>query len=361
MHLAFITVARSDFSRLLPTLKKVNTSSEHDLHLMVAGNHESEQFGQSITEITEQKLPINCQIKCSEVPASKSAEILQGVSEYISENKLDYLVILGDRFEMLAAAQAATLARLPIIHIGGGYKTAGAFDDSIRHAITQLSSVHMVATEGCLQRVTQMGVETQRTFLTGAPDLEILEAIETLERHDFCQEVGLPKDEDFVLVTLHPETLATPTENRRYIKEFEKFLSTIDVNVLITAPCADPGADEIFKMIDRCKTKKGFVYRQSLGGRLYINALRQAAVVIGNSSSGIIEAGSFNVPVINIGCRQEGREQNGNVVNCEFSSSVLSDEFHKLLSGSMTYGLGRNIYGDSQFSDRFLKICSKLN
>ena len=333
----------------------VRDSEDHNLHLLVAGNHNDNQYGKTCEEIKDAGFTVSAQIPSNSSVAKSAAAVLEGIYAYLSSHKVDFLVILGDRFEMLSAAQAAILAQTPIIHIGGGYTTTGAIDNSIRDAISKLSKYHLVATEKCKEKVISLGEKEDFINITGAPDLEILTQVDYLSRKEFCQEVGLDEIMPFLLVTIHPETMLDPEEHKKCINQFGEFLLELDCPVIMTSPCADPGAQDIFMMIEFLKNNEDFIYRTSLGGRLYVNALRHASIVVGNSSSGIIEAGSFEVPVINVGSRQKGREQNKNVLNSSFNLATLlkvcqkanTDEFRESLRGI------QNIYGDGKFVGKF--------
>lgn len=362
MNLAFITVARSDFSRLRPTMEAIQKSPKHHLKLIVAGNHSSQTFGNSLDEIEAAGFDISAQIGFDGDMSESSAKILTGLSTYFQKESIDAFVILGDRFEMLAAAQAAAFNKVPIIHIGGGYTTLGAIDDQIRDAITVLSTTHLVATKECSDKVISRGAKAEQVFLTGAPDLELIRQVKCLTKSEFCEEVGLPQ-EAFVLVTFHPETKHSAAEHVEAVENVKLFLSELPCNVLITAPCADEGNEELLKMIQELEVLSHVYYRQSLGGRLYVNALNHTTVVIGNSSSGVIEAGSFSVPVINVGGRQAGREQNENVINSSFQLKDLQKAYETSQEKMFLEGLksSENIYGDGFFARKFLEVLKNFN
>lgn len=357
MIFGFISVARSDFGRLKPVMELIRDSEVHSLRLIVAGNHLAETYGSSVNEIESSGFAIDCNIKSSGRPAESSAAILSELYTYLDDTNIDYLIVLGDRFEMLAAAQAATLARVPIIHIGGGYTTEGAIDNSIRDAITALSNQHLVATKKCFDKVLGIVPDRSKVHLCGAPDLEILTQVPYITKDEFCEEVGLTPKEKFILVTLHPETKMSSEEHGNSVAVFREFLSQLNTQILVTAPCADPGSNEIFEMIDELIEADKIIYKKSLGARLYINALRYTSLVLGNSSSGIIEAGSFRVPVINVGDRQKGREQNVNVINSTYNVDDLIKSYTKAISDNfIAEFMGVNIYGDGQFTAKFSEI-----
>ncbi len=364
MKIAAISVARSDFGRLFPTLEKISKCNELSLELIVAGNHTVKKFGGSISEIEKSGLKISKIINHNSTSiADISADILTHLSAFLNSSKPDYIIILGDRFEMLAAAQAAFLSQIKIIHIGGGYQTAGAIDDRIRHAISQLSDIHLTATVECQKRVQKMVQKKENIFLTGAPDLEILLNTPLLKKSDFYQTCQLNENEPFILVTLHPETLCSNLDNKKFVDLFEKFLEQTNEQILFTAPCADPGNELIFEMIHRLKANsKKYKFIESLGMSLYTSALHFADMMIGNSSSGIIEAATMGTPVMNVGNRQKGREQNTNVVNARFDLNELSTAYKTLKSKDFRQKIQptQNIYGDGSFSTKFIELLKNL-
>ena len=363
-RITFISVARSDFGRLYPTIEAVKNDPDLELQLIISGNHNSEKYGDSIDEIKSKGLNIDLQIPINQKSlAGISSEITHGLNKWFSEEQTDYFVILGDRYEMLAAAQSAFLNNIPIVHIGGGYETAGAIDDRIRHAITQLSKYHFTATQKCQDRVIALLGNNKGVFLSGAPDLEILKRTETLTKKEFYDACGLETDRPFVLVTIHPETLLSLEDNERNLKVFGTFLKTIEEQVLITAPCADPGSEKVFEMIDDLKTsRKGLVYIKSLGMRKYASAMKYADMMIGNSSSGIIESASMGIPVLDVGCRQGGRERNPNVLNSSYDLVELQEKYLTLKSTEFKKMSSQisNIYGSEEFSRGFVNFLNCL-
>ena len=362
--IAFISVARSDFGRMYPSLVKIQESEDLQLQMIVSGNHCSDKFGSSIDEITSSGLNVDhvLDLKSTDM-AGVSSEILTGLNELFKTDPPDHLIILGDRYEMLAAAQAAFLRNIPIIHVGGGYQTSGAIDDRIRHAISQLSTYHFTATEKCRQRVKELIGSEENVFLSGAPDLEILKNVELMSKEQFYKECNLQGNRPFILVTLHPETLKSEKENEVFVGEFEKFLLAVDEQILMTAPCADPGSELVFAMIERLKeSRNDFTYIESLGMKRYASAMNYAELMAGNSSSGIIESATMGIQVINAGQRQGGREVNANVIHSPFKfedlmASYKSSKCPKFKKMSSKIA---NIYGDGTFSERFLSFINIL-
>jgi len=358
-----ITVARSDFGRQLPLMSCLEESDKYELHLIVSGNHYLQGYGDSLQEIEDSGLPVKMSIPGDGDPATQSALILQQCAEYLQRESCDVFLVLGDRFETLAAAQAALLTQTPLWHIGGGYITIGAIDEQIRHAISKLADYHFVASEGCYEVLLRLGEPERSIFICGAPDLEVLHETELLDRESFCATLGLKEDRDIVLVTFHPETHADRAQNIAYMEEAQKFLVELDAQILISAPCADPGSDVVFEMIGRLQElKPDCVYRKCLGFKLFVNALSHAKCMIGNSSSGIIEAASFRLPVINVGDRQSGRECAGNVIHARYRCLELEEAYKQVESSVFMQSCAKvtNPYGDGAFCKHFLKALNEL-
>lgn len=362
--IAFISVARSDYGRLYPTMEVINNSPDFDLQLLVSGNHSSEKFGKSLDEIKSSGLDITYEIGLSsESMVQVSSQIQIALDKFFCKSPPDLFVILGDRYEMMAAAQAAFFNGIPIIHIGGGYQTSGAIDDQIRHAITLLSTYHFTASENCRRRVIELIGKEENVFLSGAPDLEILKKLDLMTKDEFYESCSLQRNRSFILITIHPETMKSRDKNAEYLQSFEEFLTELEEQVLITAPCADPGANLIFEMIERLqKNCSDLLYIESLGMKRYAAAMKYAEMMIGNSSSGIIESATMGIPVLNIGDRQGGRECNENVLHSSFEKAELLKSYEMLKEPAFKKISSEksNIYGDGEFSSKFIKFITYL-
>jgi UDP-hydrolysing UDP-N-acetyl-D-glucosamine 2-epimerase len=257
---------------------------------------------------------------------SKSMALgLVGFSDVFQRLEPDCILVLGDRYEMFSAVIAALPLNIPVGHIHGGELTIGAFDDSIRHSITKLSHLHFVSTADAAARVRQLGEPPERIFLVGAPALDNLETLQLPEREAFLRSLGLPLDTAPVLATFHPVTrdLAPAAD---LVRPMLEVLMDLDAPIVFTAPNADPGGQAIRATLrDFVERHERAVLLESLGPVAYFALMRDAAFMIGNSSSGIIEAGSFGLPVVDIGDRQSGRVRGGNVVHCVNERSAIAD------------------------------------
>ena len=357
-----VTVARSDYGIYRPVLQRIQEDSGLDLHLFVTGMHLSPEFGMTVQAIEQDGFEISDRVEMllsSETPEgiAKSMGLgTLGFAQAYARSQLDILLVLGDRFEMHAAVVAALPFNIPVAHIHGGELTEGAIDDAIRHSITKMSHLHFVATETYAQRVIQMGEEPWRVVISGAPGLDNFREIQLLSREELGERYDVDLRDPFFLITYHPVTLEyEQTENQ--IDALLAALEETDATLVFTYPNADTGSRLI---IDRVRD---FVARHrrahfliNLGTQGYFSMMSCAAAMIGNSSSGIIEAASFKLPVVNIGNRQKGRVRGKNVIDVGCSrkeilagiSKATSSDFSKAISN-----LG-NPYGDGQAAERIV-------
>jgi UDP-hydrolysing UDP-N-acetyl-D-glucosamine 2-epimerase len=265
---------------------------------------------------------------------------------------VDALLLLGDRFEMLAAGVAAVPLGLPVIHVHGGEVTEGAFDDRSRHALTKLSHLHFVATPRSAERVHQMGEEAWRVRVSGAPGLDELVDFEPLPRPELERLIGLTLDEPPLLVTFHPATLEGDAKGQAR--------TLVDVlagagPVVMTAPNADPGSKDVLDVLRAFAAgARHAVLVESLGHHAYLSLLSMAAAMVGNSSSGIIEAPSFALPVVNVGCRQAGRERAANVIDVPVDAAAIRRAIAHALDPAFRQSLigMTNPYGDGRAGQR---------
>jgi UDP-hydrolysing UDP-N-acetyl-D-glucosamine 2-epimerase len=259
----------------------------------------------------------------------------------------DLVLVIGDRLDMLPSAEATLPFNIPLAHLHGGEVTEGAIDDRIRHAISKLAHLHLVSCESARRHLLAMGEEDWRIVVTGAPGLDTLLAAPPMSRADFLRETGLERiagdDERFILATVHPETNSSdPAAPMRAVLAA---LDELRMPVLFTAPNSDPRGEELKRMLAAWAAGRQFVVAvDTLGSCLYPNALRHAAVMVGNSSSGIIEAGLFGLPVVNVGDRQKGREAGENVRHVKSVPGAIALAMQDAIRQGTTRGAA--IYGD---------------
>ena len=360
--IAVVTVARSDYGIYLPILKKIQADDSLSLHLIVAGAHLTQRFGDTLKEFEADGLPIGSRVEmllASDSPRAISASMglgAIGFSEVYDRIRPDLLLVLGDRFEMHAAVIAALPFRLPVAHIHGGELTLGAFDDALRHSITKLSHLHFASTEQNARRIQQMGEEPWRITVSGAPGLDNLGEMKLLDRGEFASQFGIDLAPDCLLVTYHPATL----EQEDLEQQFLSFLGALENSgkpILFTLSNADTGGQSINGMIHQFVASHPHAQAvASLGTHGYFSAMALASAMVGNSSSGIIEAASFRLPVVNIGNRQAGRMHGANVLDCGSSEGEIVAAIQKACSEEFKKSLAdlSNPYGDGRAAQRIV-------
>lgn len=349
------TSTRADYGLLYWLMKDIEDTSTLQLEILASGTHLSPEFGLSYQQIENDGFLINEKVEMllstdTPVGVVKSMGVAAlGFADALDRMRPDVLVILGDRFEALVAAQAAMIMNIPILHIHGGEITQGAYDDAIRHAITKMSNVHCVSAQEHYHRVVQLGEHPNTVFNVGALGLEHLNRTELLNTDELSKSLGFKLTKPFFLVTYHPVTLSKTDS----LKHFDCLLEALDdypkYQVIITFPNADNGARQLIKKIMSYATiNSGRVFAlASLGQLKYLSALKLAAAVVGNSSSGIIEAPSFNTPTVNVGCRQKGRSCAQSVIHTSTEKEDISNGISKAI---------KNVYGQKFYLNPYEKI-----
>jgi UDP-N-acetylglucosamine 2-epimerase (non-hydrolysing)/GDP/UDP-N,N'-diacetylbacillosamine 2-epimerase (hydrolysing) len=337
IKIGVITVARSDYGIYYPVLSRIHADPQLELCLMVSGMHLSPEFGMTVDDITNDGFPIVAKVDTllsSDGPTgiSKSMGLgTLGFAEVYDQHRPDILLVLGDRFEMMAAALAALPFKIPVAHIHGGELSEGAIDDALRHAITKLSHLHFVATDECARRVLQLGEQAWRITVSGAPGLDNLDTVELLSVEAFEKQYGLSLDPSPLLITYHPVTLEYE-QTRWQVEELLAALDTFERPMVFTLPNADTKSRDIIKLITDFVARHQLRWKfDNLGTRGYFSLMALSAAMVGNSSSGIIEAPSFELPVVNIGRRQQGRTRAKNVIDSGHTRSEIKQAIHKAL------------------------------
>jgi len=323
--IAVFTGTRAEYGLLYWLLKDIQADSELTLQLLVSGTHLSPEFGLTYTQIEQDGFRIDEKIEIllssdSSIGTAKSIGLgVLGFADALARMSPDILVVLGDRFEALAAAQTAMILRIPILHLHGGEITEGAYDDAIRHAITKLSYLHGTSTEKYRQRVIQLGESPARVRNVGAIGLDHLNRGSFMSISELSASLGFDLSSPYFVVTYHPVTLADEDPKSSFKNLLEALDSFEDYQVIITYPNADDGGRQIIPLLENYAAKhpKRVLAVPSLGHNRYLSAVKNAAVVIGNSSSGIIEVPAFDVPTVDIGMRQKGRLAAKSVLHCE--------------------------------------------
>lgn len=365
LQICAVTTTRADYGIMRPLLLKLNEAEWADLKLCVTGTHLLKQFGYTIKEIEKDQLIIDKKIsimsKANSDPIETGkimAKTVSKFSEYFSLDKPDVVLLLGDRFETFEVAAAATVCRIPIIHIAGGETTQGAVDEVFRHSISKMSYLHLASTEEYRKRIIQLGEDPKRVYNTGALGVENVLKVKCLNKDELSRELSFELDKPYGVVTFHPVTL----ENNSAITQLNELLKVLhhhhkEMKFIITKANADQSGEQINYELDRfARNNDNCIVVSSLGTLKYFSAIKYSEVVIGNSSSGIVEVPSFNKPTINIGDRQKGRIQAESVINCRPEEK----EIEKALKKALKYDKKiRNPYGDGKTSDKMLKIIKK--
>lgn len=357
-----VTVARSDYGIYLPILRRIQADPELQLHLIVSGAHLVSAFGHTVAEIQADGFYIGERVEmllASDSPEGIAKSMGMGVigfAQAFARLQPDILMVLGDRFEMHAAALAALPFNIPIVHIHGGELTEGAMDDALRHSLTKLSHLHFASTPEYGRRVVQLGEEPWRVIVSGAPSLDNLHAMKFPTREQLEEQFKFKLQPAPLLVTFHPVTLESD-QTESQISELMAALTEVDMPVIFTMPNADTQNSIIRQYID------GFVSAhlsawcvENFGTKNYFGLMQYAAGMVGNSSSGIIEAPSFGLPVVNIGTRQAGRVRANNVIDVGYTCSEIVAGIQSAITPDFREALSQclNPYGDGHAAEHIV-------
>jgi UDP-hydrolysing UDP-N-acetyl-D-glucosamine 2-epimerase len=359
-----VTVARSDYGIYRPVLCALAARDDVRLQLYVGGMHLLERFGSTVEEIERDGFPIAERVDFllpDDTPQAVAESVGRGViafAEAFTRSRPDVLVVLGDRFEMFAAGIAALPLGLPLAHIHGGELTAGAIDDAMRHALTKLSHLHFVSTEQYAARVRQLGEEEWRVVVSGAPALDALVDFRPLDAEELQAEFGVSFEQPTLLVTFHPETLE-PERTVEHAGEVIAAVRDSGLDAVYTYPNADAGHRRLVELCEEASSSSDR-YRivRNFGTRAYFSVLGRAAAMVGNSSSGLLEAPSFHLPVVNVGSRQRGRVRAANVIDVEAERAAIAAAIQRATSTEFRQSLDglTNPYGDGHAAARIVEV-----
>ena len=339
MKVCIVTGTRAEYGLLYWLMKEIKNDKDLKLQIIATGMHLSPEFGLTYKEI-EKEFKIDKKIEIllsSDTPTgiSKSMGLVQiSFAEAYEELKPDFIVLLGDRFEIFSAATVALVRKIPVVHIHGGEITEGAFDDAFRHSITKMSYLHFTSTKEYRKRVIQLGEEPDRVFNIGAVGLENIHRLKLLSKEEFEKSINFKLNKKNILVTFHPVTLEDSTAKEQFLELLKAIDELEDTNIIFTKANADTDGRIINQMIDDYveKNKNKAITFTSLGQLRYLSAMKYVDVVVGNSSSGIIEVPSFKIGTINIGDRQKGRIKAKSVIDCNPTKKEIKKAFEKLYS-----------------------------
>lgn len=366
LKICIVTGTRAEYGLFYPLLKVIESEELFELQLCVTGMHLSPEFGLTYREIERDGFTINEKVDIllssdTETAVTKSTGLgLIGFADAFNRLKPDLVILLGDRYETLAAAVAAFFAGIPIAHLHGGELTEGAIDDAIRHSITKMSFFHFVSTEEYRKRVIQLGEEPDRVFNVGALGIDNIKKMPLFSKEALEKEINYKFGNKNILVTFHPVTLERNTAEKQF-KELLKALDSFkDVKVIFTKPNADPNDRILMKLIDEYverNPRRAAAYT-SLGQKRYLSAVRYVDAVVGNSSSGIIEVPALGKPTVNIGDRQRGRLKAESVIDCHPQKADIKKALDKAFSREFSDYCKKvdNPYGDGNAAEKILQI-----
>ena len=366
--LAVFTAMRSEYGPLKPLIEAVHRDPDFELRLLVGGGHFVPSLGNTVNEIKEDGFPIYRTFPFLKEGASHGDNFslfFKDIYEYFVSDQPDLVIVLGDRIELLPLANAALLAGVPLAHLSGGESTEGALDNQVRHALTKLSNLHFPATETYGKNLRSMGEEAWRICVSGEPGLDPITSMNFIPKDELYKSLNIPGSKRLISTSFHPDTIGGRVDSG-YLRElFETLTENKDWFFLCTASNPDPGGEAINTSLqDLAKTRpESMRFVPSLGKTRYYSVLRHADLVLGNSSSGIVEAQSFEVPVVNVGTRQQGRLANPNVLHTregvddiiQAMERALSTDFQQVFFGKP------NIYGDGKSCARILTFLKAVN
>lgn len=366
--ICIVTGTRAEYGLLYWLLKEIQDDDDLQLQLVVTGMHLSPEFGLTYRNILADGFVIDAKVEMilsSDTPIGIAKSIglgIIGFADALERIQPDLIVVLGDRYEILAVAQAALVAKVPVAHISGGEITEGAIDEAIRHSLTKMSHLHFVAAESYRLRVIQLGEDPSRVFNFGDPGLDNINRLDLLELDALEKSLNFSLGEFYFLITYHPVTLGNEEPAIAITALFNALDRFPNAKIIITKPNSDTGGRILIEMIDDyCRKNKERVYvSTSLGQVRYLSALKYCSVVIGNSSSGIVEAPAMKKATVNIGRRQSGRLKAGSIIDCNDNANDIEQAIRTAVSPEFQRELYnvKSLYGNSNTSFE-IKECLK--
>ena len=364
-RICVVSGTRADYGLLRWVMEGIRDASDLELQVIATGMHLSPRFGLTYRDIEKDGFAIDAKVDMrldSDTPAGVARSMglgLSGFGEALEQLAPDVMFVLGDRFEMLSAVAAATVARIPVAHAHGGETSEGAFDEGIRHAITKMSHLHFVAAEEYRRRVIQLGEDPARVFLVGGLGLDSIDRLPLYDRAQLESSLDFALGPKNLLVTFHPVTLEQDTAQGQMAELLAAVAELDDTHLIFTMPNADPGGRALMEMVEQFVAghPNARAYT-SLGQLRYLSCLRHVDGVVGNSSSGLIEAPSLGTGTINIGDRQRGRLKAESVIDCAPDRTAIAAAIARLSSPAFQAALTRvrNPYGSGGAADKIVRV-----
>lgn len=360
------TGTRAEYGLLNPLMTLIKKDKELELQIIATAMHLSPEFGMTVNEIEKDGFKVNEKIEML-LSADTDTAIVKAMglamitaSDVFKRLKPDLLIILGDRYEMMALATSAYLMKIPIAHIAGGETTEGAFDEGIRHSITKMSSLHFAATEVYKKRIIQLGENPKTVYNVGALGLDNIKNLKLLSKKELEKDLKLSFDDQTALVTFHPVTLDKESPKKQFLKVVTALEKFPDLKIIFTMPNSDTGGREIIEMINKFTISRNNAYAfTSLGQKRYLSVLQCVDLVIGNSSSGIVEVPFMGISTVNIGERQKGRIMGESIINVKCEARDIVAGIKKALNRKRNSSAGKNPYGNGTAAVQILNIIKK--
>jgi len=362
-----VTGTRAEYGLLQPIMQAIKEDQVLELQLVVTGMHLSPEFGLTYKTIEDDDFEISEKIEIllssdTSIGVAKAIGLATiSFSETLDRLKPDFIMVLGDRFELLAVAQVALVSRIPIVHLAGGDVTEGAFDEAIRHSITKMSQLHFVTNKESEKRVHQLGEDPENIHLVGNPGLDHLNSLKLMEKNELEKSLRYSFKSQNILVTFHSVTL----DNAPAVNSFSALLEALDslgedIGIIFTRPNADTEGRQLIKMLDEyVEDRSNCIAYTSLGQLRYLSTVALVDVVVGNSSSGIVEVPSLKTPTVNIGDRQKGRLRADSIIDCEPITENIKESIQQAFKLDCSTVV--NPYGDGNTTERVLKVLREIN
>lgn len=367
--IAIVTGTRAEYGTLYWIMKRIEMDRSLNLQLIVTGSHLSSKFGYTVEQIRKDGFQIDDEIEIdinlyrkSSIPKSMGLEIIQ-MAQSFERLKPDIVIITGDRYEIFAAAICAMTMNIPIAHISGGEITEGAMDEQIRHAITKIAHIHFPGSEHYAENIKKMGEEPWRVFNVGDPGIENIKNTKLMTKEEIKKDLDIDIDEETLVITYHPVTLEIE-DLPSQISNLLEALSKLDKKMIITYPNADYGSDYIIKELNKFSKENNNVYLfKNLGSRRYLSIMKNCGVVVGNSSSALIEAPYLKVPVVDIGNRQKGRLKAENIISCSNDCKDIVNAINESLSSEFREKVKKtkSLYGEGNTSEEIVKVLKQID
>jgi GDP/UDP-N,N'-diacetylbacillosamine 2-epimerase (hydrolysing) len=365
-----VTGTRAEYGLLRWVMQGIKDAPELTLQVVATGMHLSPEFGLTYRDIEQDGFQIDRKVEMltssdTSVGIAKSMGLgLIGFADVFHELKPDLVLVLGDRFEIFSAVSAALVARIPVAHLHGGETTAGAYDEAIRHSITKMSHLHFVAAEEYLQRILQLGEQPEKIFLVGGLGVDNIKRLNLLSREGLEDALGFKLSKKNLLITFHPVTLDQSSAEEQMAELLAALGELHDTELIFTMPNADNGGRSLIKMVESFVEKHSNAHAfTSLGQLRYLSCMSHVDAVVGNSSSGLLEAPSLQKGTINIGERQRGRLQASSVINCEPSKQEIKAALKELYNVNFQKNLHMTVnpYGEGNASKKIVDVIAGFN